>query len=127
MDNETSESGERRAFKRSLRQVIVFFVFENLWQIISAFCGTIFGAAAVYLAIWMQISNAKHAADNAKQATDDLKIAITALATRDYVDAQKERIDELAEWRLGFKEDVKESRMVKPKEIAAARKKTRRR
>lgn len=120
MGEETNpeSSGERRAFKRSLRQLIA----DNLWSIIKFVGGAIFGSVAAYLAIWVQVSDAKHAAESAKSSADQLKETVGTLATRDYVDAQKERIDELVAWRLTFREDVQESRKVKPRDIVAAKK-----
>ena len=105
-----TESGVQRALKRNARDIAVDFLFKNFKAVV----GFLIGCVTAYLTLRIQVNDALHAATQAKEATVELKQAIGNLATRDQVEAQKERIDELVDWRLTFTEDVKEARKLAP-------------
>ena len=89
-EKDISDSGERRALRRKMQEVLWDFFCEHWWQVIVGLVGFIAGGTVAYVAIYVQLSDARHAAEDAKTATDRLTVSITNLATRDQLEAEKE-------------------------------------
>lgn len=90
-----SDSGERRALRRKLKEIIWDFICEHWWRVIIGLGSFIAGGAVAYVGIYVQLSDARHAAEDARTATSRLEAAISQLATRDQLDAARERIKRL--------------------------------
>jgi hypothetical protein len=68
-------------------------------KLASGAAGLVVGGITAYIAIWTQLHEARSAATDAKSATDRLQVSISNFATRDQVNALKERVDDLWVWR----------------------------
>lgn len=93
-DSHTNSAVTRERFKQSLRQVVWISIQQHWKGIASFLLGAVGGMASAYLAIWIQISDARHASADALAATGRLESQLNHLATRDQVDAVNRRIDD---------------------------------
>jgi hypothetical protein len=81
--------------KRRLGDLTWAWIVAHWWKLLIGIGGFIAGVVVAYVGIYVQLSDARHAGEDAKAAVERLERDIEKLATRDQLEAEKERIDRL--------------------------------
>jgi prefoldin subunit 5 len=99
---DTSASGERRALQRRLQEILWDFICRHWWKVLIALGSFIAGGTVAYVGIYVQLSDARHAAEDSRAATAslkenirDLKETVAQLVTKAELKAATDRIDRL--------------------------------
>lgn len=82
----------REVFKRRAGDVAGQFIVEHLWKILVGVVGFFSGGAVTYVAIWTQISDARHAAYDAKETAQRVEASVAQLVTQRELQDWKERV-----------------------------------
>ena len=90
-------------FRRRFKQMVWIFVQDNPWSILSSALSFICGGVVAYVALWVHVSDANHAAHDALDAATELKHTVESLVTRDQfmlgLRGVNQRIDDFEQWR----------------------------
>ena len=101
MSDPTDTTATRERLKRSMRDVAGEFIVTNLWKILIGVAGFLSGGVTAYVALWTSISDANHAAHDAKETAQRVEAAVAQLVTQRELEDAKDRIATLED-RLDY-------------------------